>query len=115
MQRVAINKCFGGFGLSRSAMHRLRVLGQITAVNETDIGEEWPGLSGTTRSPNLDSFCSEIKRDDPLLIQVLEEMGDEASAEMAEVRVVGIPDGVKWTIHYYDGLEHVEEAHETWG
>lgn len=57
-----------------------------------------------------------FERDDPLLVAAVEKLGpDKASGDLAELRVVEIPDGIKWHIHDYDGQEHVEEEHRTWG
>lgn len=39
--KIVINKCYGGFGLSREAFHRLRALGNEHALAEVDIGEPW--------------------------------------------------------------------------
>lgn len=95
-------------------MLRLRELGCKAALEETDIGEKWKD-SDKVRKPFLDSFCHRIARDDPLLLQVLDELSsDEASAPLAELRVVEIPDGIEWSIDDYDGMETVEEKHREW-
>lgn len=49
----------------------------------------------------------------PLLVQVVEELGDRAGGPCACLKVVEIPADVKWTIEEYDGLEWVAEAHRT--
>ena len=41
-------------------------------------------------------------------------MGESANGWAAEIGIVEIPDGVKWHIHEYDGIEHVAEDHRTW-
>lgn len=53
-------------------------------------------------------------RADPLLVQVIEELGKEANGACAELKVVEIPDGVDYEIDEYDGLEHIAEKHRTW-
>lgn len=53
-------------------------------------------------------------RADPLLVQVVRELGDEANGSCAELKVVEIPDGVKWVLSEYDGIERVEEEHQSW-
>lgn len=39
--KVVINTCYGGFGLSRKALHFLREIGNKEALKETDDGVEW--------------------------------------------------------------------------
>ena len=53
-------------------------------------------------------------RADPTLVRVVEEMGSGASGSHSLLKVVEIPDDVKWTIEDYDGVEWVEEVHRTW-
>ena len=55
-----------------------------------------------------------IARDDPALVGLVERWGDKANGPCASLKVVEIPDGVKWTIEDYDGCEHVAEEHRTW-
>ena len=46
MQEIVINRCYGGFSLSRKAFLRLRELGQKDALGEPDWGEPWGAGSG---------------------------------------------------------------------
>jgi hypothetical protein len=55
------------------------------------------------------------ERDDPLLVQVVEELGKEANGKFAELKVVTIPGNVEWEIDDYDGYETIEEKHRSWG
>lgn len=56
----------------------------------------------------------EINRDDPYLIQLIEDMGDEVDTRYSKLKIVEIPDDVKWHIGEYDGIEWVAENHRTW-
>ena len=56
----------------------------------------------------------DISRDDEHLIQVVEELGEEANGECAKLEIVEIPNGVDWEKDEYDGIESVEEAHRSW-
>lgn len=56
----------------------------------------------------------DIERDDPLLIQVVEELGEKASDRLSKLKVVSIPADVQWEIAEYDGYEHISEVHRTW-
>jgi len=48
------------------------------------------------------------------LAQVVEELGGAANGHGAELRVVSIPDDVRWEISALGGMEHVSEVHRTW-
>jgi hypothetical protein len=56
-----------------------------------------------------------IRRDDPLLAQVVEELGAKANGKHARLAVVDVPDGVEYKVTENDGMERVEEAHRSWG
>lgn len=98
--KVVINGCFGGFSVSREAWLRLRELGSKGARKEAD--------------DRYNGFCRDIPRNDPLLIQVVEELGPKANGACAKLEIVEVPDDVEWEIEEYDGSEHVAEAHRTW-
>ncbi len=53
-------------------------------------------------------------RTDPLLIKIVEELGEEANGRCAELKIVEIPDGTDWEIDQYDGLETIDEKHRSW-
>jgi len=116
MQEVVINRCYGGFSVSRKAFLRLRELGQKDALEEPDWGEPWDDGS-EIRKPLLGdtgSFCYDIARNDPLLIQVIKEMSADANGACAKLKIIEIPNGVKWVLEEYDGLEWLAEKHQTW-
>lgn len=94
-QKIVVNDCYGGFGLSTAAVTRLRELG-VTGASEYEVQ-------------------SMLQRDDHRLVQMLEELGSEAaSGEFAELAIVEIPDDVDWVIDEEDGAEWVAETHNTW-
>lgn len=83
--------------------------------------EPWTELSQEQRQAANDAFDRHKidsypeKRDDPLLIQVLEELGPLANGRLAKLKIVEVPDDVEWEIDEYDGWETVEEKHRSWG
>lgn len=58
---------------------------------------------------------TDVARDDPHLITVVEMLGRKASSgQYANLKVITIPDGVDWVVKDYDGVEWVAEKHRTW-
>lgn len=119
--KVAINRCFGGFGISNEAFEKL--LDRKGIAFDKVEAEEGRAFVGATYyeagfSGNDDHYLSDYDmcqdRADKDLIAVIEEMGDKANSWAADIVIVEIPDDVKWHIHEYDGLEHVAEDHRTW-
>lgn len=55
-----------------------------------------------------------IPRGDQHLVRVIEELAFEANGHCAELKVVSIPDDVKWEVNLVDGTERVSEVHRTW-
>ena len=138
--KVVINRCFGGFGLSRMAVERYLELKGVTGYLEKDTygmdkfwlvppgpervmemtNEQWWAMTTEERMAHNRRWESQVfydrdlERNDPLLVQVVEELGQAASGQFAALEVVEIPDGVEWVIEEYDGSEHVAEKHRTW-
>ena len=114
--KVVISKSYGGFGLSRKALHALREMKNVYALKETDIGEAYS--DGYVRESMLrdefDSFLRDIPRDDPDLVKVVEELGSECNTRFSSLAVIEIPDDVLWEIEEYDGNEWVSEKHRCW-
>ena len=103
MPKVVINTCFGGFGMSRKALDMY--------CKEKNIE---PGKWNETWGFYEDFHHTDIRRDDPLLVRIVEELGKESNTKFSELTVVEIPDDVDWYIEEYDGGEHVAERHRTW-
>jgi hypothetical protein len=117
MQKIVINSEHGGFGLSDDAMELY-----LTRKGLPFVKEEWKfGSSNRFIFMKSDDkkecyFESEIERNDPVLVQIVEELGEEANGNYSSLKVVEIPDDVggNWYIEENDGLEHVAERHRTW-
>ena len=91
--KVVINRCFGGFGLSDEAMQ----------------------LYAAKKGIKLEGFYDwDISRNDPVLVEVVEHLGEAANDWAAKLKVVEIPEGVDWYIDDYDGIEQIAERHRTW-
>lgn len=103
--KIVKNSCYGGFGLSDKACERMIELGYI-------------GLKKISGEPSFGgSYLREddIPRNHPLLIQVVEELEEDANGHCAELEIIEIPDDIDWVIEEYDGNEWISERHRTWG
>lgn len=144
MTKVAINGCYGGFGLSDEAFILLMAKKGVTIYAGPDnslstefwttprdqlpaiLKKEWYNLKDEERQLYEEEskkhgrhyqhdYIERKKRADPDLIAVIEELGPKrASGPFGEVKVVEIPDNVSWEIQEYDGIEWVAEKHRTW-
>lgn len=77
-----------------------------------DIYRQFKGKSRFSRR-YWDCWTRE-NRSHPLVVRIVEEMGDAASGECSKLKIVEIPDGVEYEISEYDGREHIAEKHRTW-
>lgn len=143
MKKIAVNKCYGGFSLSPKAeslyakklgktayfyySETLRepyirlslddlVSGKVTPFSVYTITED---LGETCSSEELNRSkewlsARYIERDDPKLIEVIEELGEDVNNRFSAIEIVEIPDDVEWQIEEYDGREWVAEKHRTW-
>lgn len=115
MTRIVINCRYGGFSLSRKAFLLLRELGSTVALAEPDVGEPWSSTFREMRTTDDKAFCQGIKRDDPLLIQVIEKIGAiESSGPHCQLKIVEIPDDVDWHVAGHGGKEYIREKGRQW-
>jgi hypothetical protein len=128
--KVVINTCYGGFGISTECAKRYFELKGLTVyempssfctqyllvpLEEFEVQYELDKKNSYYEKSNAMCFSFyNIERDDPFLIQAVEELGEEASDRYSELRIVEIPDGIDYTIEDYDGKEWIAETHRTW-
>lgn len=88
MNKIVLNKDYGGFGLSLEAVK----------------------LYNKLAGKNLESYeiSETVKRHDPILVQVVETLGPQlASGKYASLAIETI-EGNKYIINEYDGLESIQ-------
>lgn len=140
--KVVINAQYGGFSLSREGMQRYCEIKNIPCWIEDDTKFKTMGIFTVWTTPpenrmvlKEDEFYTmsmeerreynrqyseqtlsdrDIARDDPALVQLVEEDAEKYAGRHATLKVVEIPDDVQWEISEYDGYEHVAEVHRTW-
>jgi len=107
VQRIVIAKN-GGFALSVKAMKRAKELGAAWATNEE--------IETTDELERRGGWIPDVERDDPILVQVVEELRGEAPMKLwSELWIMEVPDGVEWQIEECEGYEWIAEKHRTWG
>jgi len=133
MKKVVINVCHGGFGLSHKAMMRYFELKGVEVYPEifNEYYSIWTYYLTPPKERNVLPEGSDVKtsmqyamdqvfydcnidRDDPALVQAVEELGEDSWGTYAELKVVEIPSDIEWEIDEYDGREWVAEKHRTW-
>jgi hypothetical protein len=131
--KVVYNACYGGFSLSDAAVRRYAEIKGITLYPEKEArfgfttywtapkeqrgaileGEAWYKATQEERVASNRAYdemtlgSREFERDDPVLIQVVEELGDAANGMCAKLKIEDVPKGTLWRIDEYDGNEHV--------
>lgn len=105
MTKVAYNSCFGGFSLSRAAILRAREISGDQKWGNTHItGDAWDNGKPVDRDYG---HIDKVPRHDPVLIQVIEELGEAANGECADLAIEDVPEGTQYRIDEYDGNERV--------
>lgn len=105
MTKVVYNACFGGFGLSAAAMRRYGELKGYT------VGDEH-GFFYLLDKNGKRFSDDDIARTDPVLVQVVEELGDEANTRFSDLRITELEPGTRFRITEYDGNESVETEYD---
>lgn len=132
MARVVFNSCYGGFGLSKEACQRYwDIKGQQVWIEQNpeykslDMFTVWLVPPGERPTKNKDFYSMtmdervaynkayseqtwyymNVSRHDPALIQVVEELGEKANGNHADLQIEEV-DGI-YKIDEYDGNETV--------
>lgn len=141
--RVVINSCYGGFGLSHQGVMRYAEIKGIKLYPWIDdIVKKVYGDRAKIENADSVGFCvhyctkpikdetqyeagkekdeiywsdRNLERNDPALIQLVNELKEKANGNCAKLEIIEIPDGVEYEIQEYDGAEHIAEKHRTWG
>lgn len=111
MTKIVYNTCFGGFGLSDAAVLRYGELKGIRFYLEKG---QWstvfwllPPEERVDNGANQSFWADSIERDDPILVQVVEELGEAANGDYADLHITEISSGTLYRIDEYDGRERV--------
>lgn len=131
MTKVVYNACYGWFGLSKEACQRYwDIKGQQVWIEYEKFGmftvwltppEERPSRNKDWNSMSMDDriaynrahseqtwYSRNVERHDPILVQVVEELGDKANGKFAKLRIEEVYGSYR--IDEYDGSERVMTA-----
>jgi hypothetical protein len=138
IMKIVINTCFGGYNLSHEAVLAYCKLKNIQVWPEKDdfywnywivplenrvaqkSHDEFYLLPLAERVAHNEAYVAQtfnyrdIARNDPTLVQIVEQLGQAAWGDLSELKVVEVPDDVDWYISEFDGKERVAERHRVW-
>lgn len=132
--KIVINSCYGGFSLSPKGEQRYLELNGLDSYfykqskyKYTDGTMEFVRLDNIDDVPDIFFYCTtydqgktlpdfpkdifhsrNLKRSDPILVQVVEELGAESFGKCARLEVVDIEKGRWFKIDEYDGYESIQ-------
>ena len=130
--KIVINTRIGGFDISAEALCELisQDCEYVSSYEWTSrlSYEEWINFengfekelnSNRLKKDNIIFFYDDNyneSRTDNCLIQTILKLGKNANTQYSELKIIEIPDDVKWYIHCYDdGTEEIHEEHRVWG
>lgn len=128
MRKIILNKCYGGFELSRKAyeLYAKKKGLELYTYTSTIENNKWKykysdgsdflityftkdfGNNVEISKEDYEKYVlylRETAREDKTLIEVVEELGKEASGMCGALKIVKIPDNAFFIIDSYDGLE----------
>lgn len=118
--KVVINKCFGGFSISRAAAEFMAARGNKRAQKELeqcDLKKDGSKRKHSTRFHGygyVEGMEGSYDRSDPDLVAAVETLGEKANGAYAKLKVVEVDDRIDYEIVDYDGQESIHEKHRIW-
>ena len=113
--KVVINSSYGTFGLSDEAHTLYAKLKGYNLIKAECFGYQ-TFFKNEVKDENLVDDWT-FDRNDPDLVQVVETLGEKAGlGKYVKLKVVEIPDNIKWYIanHHQGEGENIAEKHRTW-
>jgi hypothetical protein len=108
MTKIVYNACYGGFSLSDEAIEMYLQLRGFPFEKEIDkYGYAHYVVQGWD-----DFYDRYLERSDPVLIEVVEKLGDRANGTCAKLCIEDIPKGTLYRIDEYDGYESIETQND---
>jgi hypothetical protein len=109
--KIVYNGCYGGFSISTQAVRRYLQLKGVEFTEEITESSfrRIHFRVGTDCMGDGEYFSQyDIERTDPVLVQVVEELGAEANGDFADLCIRELDPGTKYRLQEYDGSEWIE-------
>src|ERR1700735_3599789 len=106
MTKIVYNADFGGFSLSRKAVLRAREISGDPHWGGACIKGDFDKVDGSVYERDygfIEAKTNGQLRTDPVLVQVVEELGEEANGRNATLAICELEPGTKYRIDEYDG------------
>lgn len=126
--KVVINTTIGGFSLSIEATRLAYERGMKDLAFKDEVKKEdldrWRKYTKSGEIHSCLPLSDDLKfmlndrtedRSNPILIQIIEEMGEKANGLHAILKIVDIPDDIEYNVcEADDGREWIAEKHRIW-
>ena len=134
MKKVILNKCYGGFSVSKAAyeLYAKKIGASLycyewepdnlyvrTYKNNgfidyftKDFGNRAYISDEDYKKYNL--YLDDSYREDKILIEVVEKLGKLANTEYSDLKIVEIPNDLDYVIDDYDGIETLHQKVQEW-
>lgn len=137
-KKVILNKCYGGFGISKEAyqLYAKKKCLELYLYKREHVGKEVVykkvkddnsifttyltkdfGDNAIINSEDFSKYHLYIRenyREDSTLIEVVEELGEKANGRYSELEIVEIPYDLDYVIDDYDGIETLHQKVQEW-
>lgn len=138
MKKVILNKCYGGFDVSKEAYMLYAKKKGLTLYlyesefinkkfiykkinNDDSIFRHYftkdMGDNIEISNEDYEKYCLYLRnehREDPVLIEVIEELGEKANGRFGNLKIVEIPDDLDYVIDEYYGIEILHQRVQEW-
>jgi len=87
----------------------------LTPMGEDSLNDlYYKSVGRSSMSSRYWECWTDKKREHPLVVKCVKELGTKADGRCAELKIVSIPADVDYEIDEHDGWEHIAEVHRTW-
>jgi len=108
MTKIVLNRTYGGFELSDEAVNLYNKKVSAPEKTSEDLKKFQTNKLVWSKEHNEYIYSSDLYRDDPVLVEVVEELGDKANAKYSKLKIKECENYEYAIIKEYDGKEWTE-------